>query len=174
MPSLRGTSRLNHLRVACSTIALLFAVEAVAAAQEPTTSLASVVTTGQRVRVRSITEPHPVVGGVSAVDIDFLTVIPDGLSLIKIPASSITTVDASRGRTRNWRKGLVVGLAVGVGLGFAFPVDAANCGPETPNFCSRGQALTGGTVVFGGIGAGVGAFIKSERWTPLDTGRPSR
>jgi hypothetical protein len=156
------------------TAAFLFAVEAVAAAQEPTTSLASVLTMGQRVRVHSMTEPRHVVGGVSAVDVDFLTVIPDGLYPMKIPARSITAVDASRGRKRSWRKGLVVGLAVGVGLGFAFPVDSANCGPETPNFCSRGEALTGSTVVFGGIGAGVGAFIKSERWTPLDTGRPSR
>jgi hypothetical protein len=155
-------------------IALLFAVEAVAAAQEPTTSLASVLTTGQRVRVHSITEPRPVVGGVSAVDVDFLTVIPDGLSPLKIPARSITAVDASRGRKRNWRKGGVVGLAIGVALGFAFPVDAADCGPETSYFCSRGEAVAGSTVFFVGVGAGVGALSKSERWTPLDTGRPSR
>lgn len=129
---------------------------------------------GQRVRVHSTTEPRHVVGGVSALDVDFLTVIPDGLYPMKIPARSITAVDASRGRKRSWRKGLVVGLAVGVGLGFAFPVDAANCGPETPNLCSRGEALIGSTVLFGGIGAAIGAFIKSERWTPLDTGRPSR
>jgi hypothetical protein len=60
------------------------------------------------------------------------------------------------------------------GPGVRISVDAANCGPDTSNLCSRGGALTGSTVLFGGIGAGVGAFIKSQRWTPLDTGRPSR
>ena len=121
---------MNYLRAVCLTFAFLFAVEAVAAAQEPTTSLASVLTTGQRVRVHSSTEPRHVVGGVSAVDVDFVTVIPDGLYPMKIPARSITAVDASRGRKRSWLKGLVVGLAVGVALGFAVPVDAANCGPK--------------------------------------------
>src|SRR5262245_45372630 len=120
-----------------------------------------------------MTEPRHVVGGVSAIDSEFLSVIPDGLSLIKLPMRSIATVDASRGRKRNWLKGLGFGAAFGVGLGFAFPVDAANCGPDTPNFCSRGEALTGSTVVFGGIGAVIGAFIKSERWTSLDVARPS-
>ena len=72
----------------------------------------------------------------------------------------------------HWR-GLLVGLAAGVALGFAFPVDGADCGPETPNFCSRGEALAGSAVVFAGVGAAVGAFIKSERWTPLDLNRPT-
>jgi len=161
---------LNYLRAACLTVAFLFAVEAVAAAQESTTSLASVLTMGQRVRVHSITEPRHVVGGVSAVDVDFLTVIPDGLYPMKIPARSITSVEASQGRKRNWRRGGVVGLVVGVALGFAFAVDGANCGPETTNFCSRGEALAGSTVLFTGVGIGVGAFIKSERWRALDVG----
>jgi hypothetical protein len=99
---------LNCLRVARLAVSL-FAAEAVSAAQEPTASLASVFTTGQRVRVHSITEPRHVVGGVSAVDVDFVTVIPDGLYPMKIPARSITGVDASRGHKRNWRKGLIVG-----------------------------------------------------------------
>ena len=161
---------MNYLRAACLTVAFLFVVEAVAAAQEPPPSLASVLTTGQRVRVHSNAEPRHVVGGVSAVDVGFVTVIPDGLYPMKIPARSITGVDASRGRKRSWRKGLVVGLAVGVALGFALPVDAANCGSEGSSFCSRGEALTGSTVAYGAIGAGIGALIKSERWTPLEYG----
>jgi len=161
---------MNSLRVAVSTAALLLSVEALANAQELTASLASALTTGQRVRVRSTTEPRPVVGGVSLVDVDVLTLVPDGLSPLTIPARSITSVEASQGRKRNWRRGGVVGLVVGVVLGFAFVVDGANCGPETTNFCSRGEALAGSTVLFTGVGIGVGAFIKSERWRALDVG----
>ena len=87
---------------------------------------------------------------------------------MKIPERQIASVDASQGRRRNWLKGLLVGLAAGVGSGFAFKVDPDNCGPDTANLCSRGQALAGGTVLFGALGAGIGALIKSERWTPLD------
>ena len=164
---------MNYIRRVVSTAVLLFALEGLATAQEPA-PLASVVTTGQRVRVRSTTEPRHVVGGVSAIDSEFLSVIPDGLSLVKLPMRSITTVDASRGHKRNWLKGLGFGAAAGVGLGFAFSVDAANCGPDTTNFCSRAEALTGGTVLFGGIGAVIGAFIKTERWTSLHEARPSQ
>jgi hypothetical protein len=165
---------LHYVRLTVSVAAVLFALEAPAAAQEPAPALASVVTAGQRVRVHSITEPRRVVGGVAAVDVEFLSVVPDGLLPIKLPVRSITAVDTSRGRKRNWLKGLGVGLALGVGLGFAFPVDAANCGPDTTYFCSRGEALAGSTILFGGIGAGVGAFIKDERWTPLDLGRQDK
>lgn len=164
---------MNYIRRVVSTAVLLFALEGLATAQEPA-PLASVLTTGQRVRVRSITEPRRVVGGVSAIDGEFLSLIPDGSSLIKLPVRSIATVDASRGHKRNWLKGLGFGAAFGVGLAFAFPVDAANCGPETTNFCSRAEALTGSTVLFAGIGAAIGAFIKSERWTSLDVARPSQ
>jgi hypothetical protein len=94
----------------------------------------SVLTTGQRLRVHSITEPRHVVGGVSAVDVDFVTVIPDGLYPMKIPARSITGVDASRGHKRNWRKGLIVGPAVGVGLGFASPSMLQTAAPKRQTF----------------------------------------
>jgi hypothetical protein len=161
---------MRHVILA-SAIILGFAT--VTAAQTSPPSLTS-LTTGQRVRVHSITEPRQVVGGVSAVDSEFLAVVPDGLLPIKLPVRSIAAVDISRGRKRNWLKGLGIGLALGVGVGFAFSVDAANCGPETVYFCSRGEALTAGTVLFGGIGAGVGAFIKSERWTPFEVARPSQ
>ena len=163
----------NYLRLAVSTAILAFALAAPAVAQEPTTAPVSLLTTGQRVRVRSATEPRTVIGGVSAVDVESLTLIPDGLPPLTIPARSITSVETTQGRKRSWRQGLLVGLAVGVGLGFAFPVDAANCGPETPNFCSRGEALAGSTVLFTGVGAAVGGFIKNERWTPVDVKRPS-
>jgi hypothetical protein len=172
-PSPTKETDVNNLRLAVSTAILVLALAAPAVGQEPTTSLVSVLATGQRVRVRSTTEPRAVIGGVSAVDIESLTLIPDGLPPLEIPARSITSVETSQGHKRSWQRGLLVGLAFGVGLGFAFSVDAENCGPETPHFCSRGEALAASTIIFSGVGAAVGAFIKSERWTPLDVKRPT-
>jgi hypothetical protein len=152
---------------AVSVAALAIVVEAQAAAQTSTASWASSLTVGQRVRVHSTTEPGRVAGGIAAVDSESLTVVPDGWLPVTIPVRSITTIDASRGRKRNWLKGLAIGFALGVGVGFALPVDATNCGPTSTSFCSRGEALAGSTVLLGGVGTGVGAFITSERWTPI-------
>src|SRR5262245_10017520 len=158
-----------NVRRATLAIVVVLALATVAAAQTPApSSLASSLTIGQRVRVHSNAEPRFIIGGVSAVDDEFLTVVPDGWSPVKISARQIASVDASRGRKRNWLKGLVVGLAIGVGTGFAFDVDPADCGPDTVYYCSRGEALAAGTIVFGAIGASIGAFITSERWTPID------
>jgi len=157
-----------NMRRAPLAIAVVLAFATVAAAQTPAPSLASSLTIGQRVRVHSNAEPRSIIGGISAVDDEFLTVVPDGRSAVKIPAREIASVDASRGRKRNWLKGLAVGVAIGVASGFAFEVDPAYCGPDTAYFCSRGEAVGAGTIVFGAIGAGIGAFITSERWTPID------
>ena len=160
-----------NIRRATLAIAVVLAFATVAAAQTPASSLASSLTIGQRVRVHSNAETRSIIGGISAVDDDSLTVVPDGRSAVKIPAREIVSVDASRGRKRNWLKGLVVGLAIGVGSGFAFEVEPADCGPNTVYYCSRGEAVAAGSIVFGAIGAGIGAFITSERWTPIDRSR---
>jgi len=160
-----------NMRRATLAVAVVLAFATVAAAQTSAPSLSSSLTIGQRVRVHSNAERRFIIGGVSAVDDEFLTVVPDGWSPVRIPTLEIASVDASRGQKRNWLKGLVAGLAIGVGLGFAFEVDPANCGPETVYFCSRSEALAAGTVMFGAIGTGIGAFITSERWRPIDPSR---
>ena len=96
-----------------ATLAIVVALAfATVAAGQTTPSLASSLTIGQRVRVHSNAEPRLIIGGVSAVDDEFLTVVPDGWSPVKIAAGKIASVEASRGRKRNWLKGLVVGLSI--------------------------------------------------------------
>jgi hypothetical protein len=69
---------MNMRRATLAIVVLAFAT--VAAARTPAPSLASSLTIGQRVRVHSNAEPRFIIGGVSAVDDEFLTVVPDALS----------------------------------------------------------------------------------------------
>jgi hypothetical protein len=156
-------------------VALLLGPPTLAGAQEPTgVSLASTLAVGTRVRVLSTTVQTRVPGVVVAVDETVLTLAPEGGLPLKIPVGSITGLDVSLGRKRNWLKGLGIGVLSGVALGLAPSVDPMDCGPESLNFCSRGEAITGFTLLFGGLGTGIGALIKSDRWAPLTVGlRPS-
>ena len=79
--------------------------------------------------------------------------------------ASITSLEVSLGRKRNTIRGLVIGAASGVLIGVIAPVDPNNCGYYSDNFCSREKALLGGVVGGGGLGAGIGALIKSDRWS---------
>jgi hypothetical protein len=145
---------------------------AAAAAQEQTVSSpASTVTSGSRVRVRSTTVQGRIRGVVTDADETVLTIIPEGGGPLKVPVGSITGMDVSLGRHRNWLKGLGIGMAAGVALGFAMPVDPLIChDPTQTYFCSRAEAIVGGTFLFGPIGAGIGALIKSDRWAPVSVG----
>lgn len=127
-------------------------------------SLASIVPVGARVRVRMLPAQHAVTGIVLAVDDTHLSVAPEGAFALKIPVESITALDLSVGRKRHWLLGLGIGAASGVAIGFASSVDPFDCGYDSPNFCTRGEAV--GASVFGMslLGTGIGALVNRERW----------
>lgn len=133
------------------------------------------LTVGSRVRLLTNTIRDQVHGVVVAVDGEALTVAPEAATPLKLSFDSITALDVRVGQKRNTLKGLGIGLLAGVALGLAMPVDANDCGEESSNFCSRGEALGGATILFGGLGAGIGALVKSDRWAPvvLDVRRPA-
>lgn len=142
-------------------------------AQEPAgMSVTSVVAVGSRVRLRSTAVQARPRGLVVALDESALTLATEGGPL-KIPLNSITALETSLGRKGNAIKGLAIGAVSGVLIGFTAPVDPNDCGYEpgttrkNANFCSRGAALLGGVLVGGGMGAGIGALVKSERWAPV-------
>jgi hypothetical protein len=160
-----------------SALTLLLGSASHAAAQELTRpSPASTVTAGTRVRVLSTTVLGRVRGVVTATDETDLTLIPEGGGPLKLPLGSITGMDVSLGRKRNWLKGLGIGVAAGAALGFAMPVDPDFCGAWSDSFCSRGEAVAASAGAYGLIGAGIGALIKTDRWVPisLGVGRPPK
>src|SRR6185436_5978071 len=130
----------------------------VASAQEPApTSPASLLAVGSRVRLVSTAmqaRPH---GLVVALDDRVVTLATDDGLPVRVPLASITALETSLGRKRNTLKGLGIGAAAGLLFGLAFPVDPNTCGYYSDNFCSRGEAVSGGALAFGALGASVGA-----------------
>jgi hypothetical protein len=124
------------------------------------------LTAGTRVRLGLQSGADRISGTVIGMDEKTVTVSVGG-SPLRIPLDSVVNLHVSLGRERQWLKGFSAGALGGIGLGFAYPVDADNCAADSPNFCSRGQAMLASTLAWGGIGAAVGAFIKRERWMPV-------
>jgi hypothetical protein len=160
-------------------IVLLIGPAAPAAAQEsPASSAVSALVPAARVRVltTALSIPSrgvlikregsalPVVGVVEAVQADALTVVPADGNPVIVPIGSVTAIDISVARKRNWLWGLVAGVGVGLAAGISAPVDRANCGEASENFCSRREAIGGFTLVLGGLGVAIGASIKTDRW----------
>jgi hypothetical protein len=92
---------------------------------------------------------------------------PLGANQLRLPMSHVTRFELKTGSKRQWLRGLIVGVAAGVALGSAIEVDPVACTYDNNYECSRGAALALGGATFGAIGAGVGALVKTERWTPV-------
>ena len=84
-----------------------------------------------------------------------------------LPAADVTRMDVALGKKNHWWQGAVIGAALGLAFAFTDDVDPALCKVNENVLCSRGEAF----LVYGlgttAIGAGVGALIKTDRWTPV-------
>jgi len=92
------------------------------------------------------------------------------LEMLHVPMSSITKLDVTTGRRGHWLEGAGIGFLFGVVTGAASGDD-----PSDQWFAySAGEKAMMGGLGFGLIGAGVGALIKSDKWSevPLDQVRP--
>jgi hypothetical protein len=133
---------------------------------------------GVRVRIAVATSRDRLKGTVQALDESVLSVISDDHELIRVPRSSITGLETGWGRRGNAKRGLVIGGLVGVGVGLlvcgvdeTYRHDSDRISEDTA--CHGGEwvafpLLTG--VAYGGLGALIGHFIKTDRWVevPLD------
>jgi hypothetical protein len=145
-----------------------------AAAQDP-----SPLGPGVRVRVSVAASKDRLEGTVQSIDQAMLSVISNDHQLVKIPRSDITRLETGWGRKGNARKGFIIGGLIGVGGGLLA------CGVSEETYyedfrdefdydgCEGGEwvgfPLAAGAV-WGGIGALIGHFIKSDRWVemPID------
>ncbi len=86
-------------------------------------------------------------------------------------------MDVALGKKNHWWQGAVIGAVVGLAMAFTDDVDPVLCRSNEDVLCSRGEALAVYGLTSTGLGAGIGALIKTDRWTPvaLDTlGPPVR
>ena len=128
---------------------------------------------GARVRVRTQAAPGDWIKGVlTGADSGAIALVPDGApplgpNQLRLPREAVTRFEMATGKKRQWLPGLVVGAVLGVALGFAVDVDPVRCEFDTNYACSRAEAvgLMGGTL--GVAGAGIGALVKRDVWTPV-------
>jgi hypothetical protein len=152
--------------ISCLAAALVLGPVAMATAQDAPSTLRRYQ--GAQARFVWTTEPGAVKKGTLVRgDGTSLTFALPGEGEVTLPTSSVSRLDVYAGKKRRTWHGLVAGAAVGVALGFAAKVDSVDCKDSYTTACSRGEALA----TYGGAGALVGAlvgtFIQSDRWTPV-------
>ena len=129
--------------------------------------------TGSKVRLRTRTAPQGWVKGyLASANASSIALVPEGApplgaSEMRLPTESVTRLELNTGRQHYWLAGLVAGAAIGIAVGATTDVDPVACKYDYNYECSRGAALA--TYGFGlaAIGAGVGALVKTDRWTPV-------
>lgn len=167
-------------RAGMISLGLTVALAAPGTAQE-----AATLGPGVRVRLAVTSSRDLLKGTVQALDADILSVISNDHQLVKVPRASITRLETGWGRKGNARKGLIIGGLIGVGGGLLVCgtdddsfFEGLNDDPTNLSTCDGGEwvalpLLT--SAVYGGLGALIGHFIKSDRWVelPLDKVRVS-
>jgi hypothetical protein len=152
--------------VACSLLAL----SAEARSHEQPASLLP-VSVGSRVRLQA---PMVVLGRIEGTVIKL-----DGKSLlvagsertpVSVPRQAITQLEVSHGRHGHALLGMGMGAAIGAVLGAA--VGSTGCVPAV----GCGDSYSGGAAALGALGgglwgAGIGALIRTERWSAVPLGQ---
>jgi hypothetical protein len=154
-----------------AAMGLVMAQAAQAAAQD-----AGSLGPGVRVRLSVASSRDRLQGTVQALDQATLSVISDDHQLVKVPRDSITRLETGWGRRGNARRGLAIGAVFGAGLGLLIcAADESDWGLDPHR--DYGSSCHGGGewvalplvsgAAYGGIGALIGHFIKSDRWVEV-------
>lgn len=128
---------------------------------------------GARVRVRTYPATGDWIEGVLAgADSGTIALVPEGApplgpNQLKLPREAVTRFELATGKKRQWLPGLVVGAALGVALGFAMDVDPVRCEFDDNYFCSRAGAVAAMGATSAAMGAGIGALVRKDVWTPV-------
>jgi len=128
---------------------------------------------GARVRVQTTAAPGAWIKGILvSADSASVALVPEnapplGANQLRVPSASVGRFELHTGSKRHSLYGLVAGVALGVALGFTLDVDPVACEYDYDYACSRGEAVAYAALGSGAIGAGIGALIKTDRWTPV-------
>jgi hypothetical protein len=155
----------------------------VALAKEPPAPPHLKLPAGIRVRVRTYSlADQAIEGTLLSADSGAVALVPKSEQPLlgremNLPAADVTRMDVALGKKRHWWQGALIGAAIGLAVGFTDDVDPALCKTNENVLCSRGAALATYGLSMAGAGAAIGAFVKTDSWTPvaLDTlGPPAR
>jgi hypothetical protein len=106
-----------------------------------------------------------------------LWIVTNDQEVVKVPREQVTRLEIAWGRRGHAGKGFLTGALAGALMGsllmagsseplFCFGV---GCGPPTTREKLAFVGFT--TLASGGIGAGIGALIRSDRWLEVPLGR---
>lgn len=161
------------LRRLVLTAAVLVAGAPAALAQAPAAPPPLKLPAGIKVRVWTYSMGgQRIEGTLLSADASAVTLIPKGgqpllTAEMRLPASDVTRLDVALDKKRHWLEGALIGAALGVALALTDDVDPVLCEVNENVLCSRGEAFLVYGVTSTAIGAGIGAFIKTDRWTPV-------
>ncbi len=145
----------------------------VALAEDPAAPPPLRLPAGVRVRVWSYSLPGQRVDGtLLGADSSAVTLVPKSdqpllTGELKLPAAEVTRLDVTLGKKRHWWQGAVIGAALGLAMAFTDDVDPVLCEVNENVLCSRGEALVLYGLTSTGLAAGIGALIKTDRWSPV-------
>jgi hypothetical protein len=162
------------MRKRALVLALISVVPAGGVLAQPATEPALLtLPMGARVRVQTMAAPGAWIKGILvSADSASVALVPEnapplGVNQLRVPSASVGRFELQTGSKRHWLYGLVAGVALGVAVGFSMDVDPVACEYDMDYMCSRGEAVAYSGLGFGAIGAGIGALVKTERWTPV-------
>lgn len=139
------------------------------------------VVPGLRVRLTIATAPGaagaPLKGTVRSADDATFTVIGDDGPTVSVAREHVQKLEISQGRNGHARKGFLIGALFGAVMGAVLVAgaDESFCylSPCAPATTGEKAALFGfSTVAYGGLGALVGVFVKTERWLDVPLHQP--
>jgi hypothetical protein len=156
-------------------LAMILVVSAGGALAQPVAEpTALTLPMGARVRLQTTTAQGGWVKGVLVgADATGVAMVPEdalplGPNQLRLPSASVARFELATGKKRQWLWGLVAGAALGVAVGATADVNPDTCDyTYSAEFCSRTEAVAASVAVLGGVGAGIGALVKTDRWTPV-------
>jgi hypothetical protein len=128
---------------------------------------------GAQVRLQTAAAPGSWIKGILvSADSASVALVPEnapplGANQLRVPSASVARLELATGKKRHWLPGLVIGAALGLALGATSDVDPVACEYDYNYECSRGEALALYGVSMAAAGAGIGALVKTDRWTPV-------